>query len=137
MPHSENEKVSGQSLAVLAESLYIANLLIIPVLGFTILLYVFFSRYKQAAPIARSHLEQTLSASLWLGGLFSVLAVVIILLNNSGIEDVSMWVIIVLTFTLLHASMVLLGVLGLAKAMAGKGWRFPLVGRKLPADCPR
>jgi hypothetical protein len=33
--------------------------------------------------------------------------------------------------------MVLLGVLGLAKAMAGKGWRFPLVGRTLPDDCPR
>ena len=78
-----------------------------------------------------------MSASYWLAGLLCLFAVGILLLKSAGMENVGLWIIIVLSFTLLHASMVLLGVLGLAKAMAGKGWRFPLVGRKLPADCPR
>jgi hypothetical protein len=32
--------------------------------------------------------------------------------------------------------MVLLGVVGLARAMAGKCWRYPLFGKDLPRDCP-
>jgi hypothetical protein len=29
----------------------------------------------------------------------------------------------------------MLGILGLAKAMAGQCWRYPLVGRPLPPGC--
>ncbi len=137
MPHLDNDRRTGQNLAVLAEALYIANLLLIPVIGFAILCYLFLTQYKQAPPLARSHLEQTLSASLWIAVLFTVFAAGILLLKNFGMEAVSMWIIIILVFTMLHASMVLLGVLGLAKAMAGKCWRYPLVGKTLPDNCSR
>jgi uncharacterized Tic20 family protein len=39
--------------------------------------------------------------------------------------------VVVLYFTTCHATLVLLGVLGLAKALAGQCYRFPLVGRAL------
>jgi uncharacterized membrane protein len=44
--------------------------------------------------------------------------------------------IVVLAFTIMHASMVLLGVVGLAKALSGKCWRYPVFGKALPHGCP-
>jgi len=57
------------------------------------------------------------------------------LLKMWGLEDVTVWMIVVIVFTIIHATMVLLGVLGLAKAMAGKCWRYPVFGRALPHGC--
>ncbi len=34
-----------------------------------------------------------------------------------------------------HSIFVLLGILGLAKAMAGQCWRFPVIGPRLPYTC--
>ena len=45
--------------------------------------------------------------------------------------------IVVIVFTIIHATMVLFGVLGLAKAMSGKCWRYPVFGKALPRDCPQ
>ena len=53
-----------------------------------------------------------------------------------GYQGAWTWVVVITYFTVCHASLVLLGILGLAKAMAGQGWRFPLLGRPLPAGCP-
>jgi hypothetical protein len=44
---------------------------------------------------------------------------------------------VILYFTFCHSTLVLLGIVGLAKAMAGQCWQFPLVGRPLPLDCAR
>jgi len=140
MSHSDEQnpdqhEVDGQSLAVLAESLYVANLLILPFLAFIILAFIFLKRHGSAPPLAQSHLEQTMSASIGIAIMFIVCAGIIMLLKLWGLEDVSVWVVIVIVFTILHATMVLFGVLGLAKAMAGKCWRYPVFGRSLPPEC--
>jgi uncharacterized Tic20 family protein len=41
------------------------------------------------------------------------------------------WLLVILYFTVCHSTLVLLGMLGLVKAMAGQCFRFPLVGRPL------
>ena len=46
-----------------------------------------------------------------------------------GYTAPSTWVIVILYFTTAHSTLVLLGVMGLAKAMAGKNYVYPLVGR--------
>ena len=79
MPPSDNQpaadtRVDGQSLAVLAESLYLANLLLAPGLAFGILLYLHSRHVVSAPPLARCHLGQTLSASLWAGVLLILVA---------------------------------------------------------------
>ena len=143
MPHSdenppvEEQAVEGQSLAVVAESLYVANLLILPFIAFFVLVYIFIKQHGSAPPLARSHLEQTLSASISIAIMFFACAMIILLLRAWGLEDVSIWMIVVIVFTIIHATMVLFGVLGLAKAMSGKCWRYPVFGKALPRDCPQ
>jgi hypothetical protein len=121
---SDNEP--GQSLAVTAEVLYLANLLLLPGIAFFALLALWARHRHDAPPLARCHLHQTLAASLWAGALLVVANAAIILLG--GYRQPSTWIIVILYFTLFHSTFVLLGVLGLAKAMAGKPCVYPLIG---------
>lgn len=118
---------SGQRLAVLAESLYLANLLVLPGIAFAALVWVFVRRLPTAPPLARAHLTQALSASLWAGTL--LVAVSLVILALGGWSDIRAWVIVMLYFVLVHTSLVLLGILALSKALAGQTWRMPLVSR--------
>lgn len=129
-PEHEVTQPAGQSLAVLAEILYLANLLLLPGLGFLALLIVYLRQIKQAPPLAACHLRQTVSASIWAGIILVIANLVIIALG--GYTSSWTWVIVIIYFTVCHAALVLLGTVGLARAMAGKNYRFPLVGR--PCD---
>ena len=135
MPRSAHEPpetdtaVPGQGLATLAESLYLVNLLLLPGLAFIALLVVYLRNIHTAPALAVCHLRQTLSASLWAGVLLLVANSLIVLLG--GYQSPHTWMVVVLYFTPCHATLVLLGVLGLAKALAGQCYRFPLVGRAL------
>lgn len=116
----------GQSLAVTAEVLYLANLLLLPGLAFLALLWLW-SKHRHGAPaLARSHLRQTIAASIWAGVLLVIANAAIILLG--GYRQPSTWMVAIIYFTMFHSSFVLLGVLGLAKAMAGKPYAYPLIG---------
>jgi hypothetical protein len=131
MPPSEAEReVPGTTLATVAEALYILNLLLFPVVAFVLLLWLYRKHIRSAAPLARCHLRQTLSASLWAGVLLVLANVAIFAFG--GYRAPSTWVIVVLYFTTAHASLVLLGTLGLAKAMAGRPYIYPLIGRPCP-----
>ncbi len=126
MSPSDNEP--GQSLAITAEVLYLANLLLLPGIAFLALLALWARRRHDSPLLARCHLLQTVAASLWAGGLLIVANAAIILLG--GYQQPSTWVVVILYFTMFHSTFVLLGVLGLAKAMAGKSYVFPLIGRR-------
>jgi uncharacterized membrane protein len=133
MPHSAGNPtgyepaVPGQGLAVAAEALYLINLLLLPAIAFIVLLILHFRTISQAPPLAACHLRQTLSASLWAGVLLFAVNLIIIL--TGGYQSVNVWMLVITYFTCCHAALVLLGVIGLAKAMAGQCYRFPLVGR--------
>jgi uncharacterized Tic20 family protein len=143
MQHSANnssdrqntELLDGKDFAVLIESLYVANLLILPILAFVVLALIFIKKHGELPTLADSHLEQTISASIWIGIIFFVAAITIMMMNLLGMEDVTLWIITIITFTIIHATMVLFGVFGLAKALAGKCWRYPFVGKPLPPGC--
>lgn len=128
MPPSETDDgIPGQALATAAEALYLANLLALPVLAFLILLRLFLKYRSHAPALARCHLRQTLRASLWAGALLVAVNLLIVVLG--GYQAPYTWVIVVLYFTTAHAALVLLGALGLARAMAGKPFVYPLIGR--------
>lgn len=136
MPPLANEALDppqtppGQRLAVVAESLYLINLLLLPVIGFIALIWVYYRHSSSAPPLAACHLRQTVSASLWAGVLLVIANVIIIGLG--GYDRPYTWVAGILYFTIGHTVLVVLGIVGLAKAMAGQRFRFPLVGR--PCD---
>jgi uncharacterized Tic20 family protein len=120
----------GQELAVIAESLYLANLLLLPGIAFVILLVLYWRRARSAPPLALCHLRQTLSASLWAGMLLVMINGLIIALG--GYTAAQLWVIVILYFTIGHSTFVMLGILGLARALAGQKFVYPLVGRACP-----
>ena len=62
MPPSDAERDSGQDVAVISEILYLANLMLLPVLAFLILLGYWWRHRKTAGPLGRCHLAQTVSA---------------------------------------------------------------------------
>jgi len=140
MPHSasDHEALSegkdqdnpppGQALAVTAEALYIANLLLMPGLCFIILLRLYFKHQASAPALAVCHLRQTVSASIWAGILLIVANLAIFLLG--GYTSANTWTVAIIYFTTCHSTLVLLGILGLAKAMAGQNFVYPLVGKR-------
>lgn len=117
---------SGQDLAVKAETLYIINLMLAPGLGFLLLALLWRKHRHDAPPLARNHLAQTFIVSLW-GAVLLVLACGLIVLIG-GLDRAWTWVVVVLYFTVVHSTLILFGVLGLAKAMAGKPYVYPLIG---------
>lgn len=130
---SEAPRPAGTGLAIAAEALYLANLLLLPGISFLVLAYLALRTRPGTPPLAAAHLGQTFAASLWAGGLLLVVNALILLLG--GYTGAHTWVLIILYFTVCHSALVLLGIIGLAKAMAGQCWRYPLVGRPLPTAC--
>jgi uncharacterized Tic20 family protein len=134
MPPSDDdfgfaEEKAGQNLAVLAEALYLINLLLLPGLAFAGLLALWLKNKDSAPPLACQHLRQTTFVSLVGGFLIVTLSGLILALG--GLDWAWTWVVLVLYFTCIHSTLVLFGMYGLIKAMAGQVWRFPLIGPRL------
>jgi hypothetical protein len=134
-PLPEEAAPAGGGLAVTAEGLYLANLLLLPAVSFVGLAILFLRRNEDTPPLAAAHIQQTFSASLWAGVLLVAVNLLIVLLG--GYRGVHTWVLVILYFTVCHSTLVLFGIVGLAKALAGQCWRFPVVGRPLPVGCPK
>jgi hypothetical protein len=132
-PAPARDPPPGQSTAVLAESLYLVNLLVLPAIGFLALSWLFLRSGSQTPALARSHISQSFSASLWGGTL--LVFVILLILALGGYQAVNTWTLVILYFTTVHATFVLIGIIGLAKAMAGRCWRIPLIGPPLPSNC--
>ena len=118
--------IPGRATAVAAEALYLANLMLIPGLGFVALLVLWWRERERAPELARGHLRQTVAASLWAGVLLVVANVAIILLG--GYDSAYTWIVVVLYFTTCHSTLIFCGAIGLSRALAGKPFRFPLIG---------
>lgn len=135
MPPSEDKLRSaaatpGQNLAIVAESLYLANLLLAPGLAFAGLFWLWLRHRDSAPALARQHLRQTTFVSLWGGVLIVACSAIFIALG--GLYWEWTWVLVILYFTCIHSTLVLFGMFGLARAMAGQPWRYPLIGPRLP-----
>lgn len=126
-PSDADAPPAGQGLAVAAEALYLINLMLVPGLAFLILVGLWWREKDRAPALARCHLAQTVSASLWAGGLLVAANIAIILLG--GYDAASTWVVVILWFTCVHSTLILFGVVGLARALSGKPYVYPLVGR--------
>ena len=49
-----------------------------------------------------------------------------------GFDNPWTWVIGILYFLLVHAGLILLGVMGLSRAINGRSWRYPVFGPREP-----
>lgn len=124
-PHADK----GQRLAVLAQALYLGNLLVAPGLAFGVLLWLWFKHKDSAPPLARQHLAQATFVSV-VGGIL-IVCITTGLIAMGGLSWPGTWVVVITYFVCIHGVLVLLGMFALAKAMAGQTWRYPLIGPRL------
>ena len=97
MPHSAaDSNAPGQGLAVAAETLYLVNLMLAPVLGFLVLAVLWWRYRLTASPLARNHLQQTFTVSLWGGALISLVCIALVL--SFGIESGWTWTWVINVF---------------------------------------
>ena len=68
---------------------------------------------------------------LSLAGGFLIVTLSGLIVALGGLDWAWTWVVLVLYFTCIHSTLVLFGMYGLIKAMAGQVWRFPLIGPPL------
>ncbi|MDP3212808.1 MAG: hypothetical protein Q8S73_01790 [Deltaproteobacteria bacterium] len=115
------------SPAVQAEALYLINLLLVPGLAFLLLLLLFCRHRNSTDPLVRGHVRQTVASSLLAGLLLAGGPALMVLTGDLSRPGV--WIGLVLYFVCCHGTLVLLGVFGLARALAGKPFSYPLLGR--------
>ena len=121
---------NNRNIAIIAEALYLANLLILPGVAFLILARLFVKHKDKLSELGKSHLIQTFYISLIGGAL--IIVIIAALLLAGGFNSAYIWMWVILYFTLIHSTLVVFGALGLAKAMSSKPWQFPIIGRYLP-----
>lgn len=114
------------SPAVLAEALYLVNLLLAPGLAFLALLVLFRRHRASADALTRIHVRQSFAASVVAGMLLVVVPGLIALTGDLSRPGV--WTLLLLYFVCCHAGLVMLGVLALARALAGQPCAYPLLG---------
>ena len=121
-----NTPVALPSLAVLAASLYLLNLLLLPGMAFGVLVWLWATRRRDASSVDRSHLDNALRGSLLAGTM--LVGVALFILIPGGFGHPATWVALILYLVTFHAAFVLVGVLMLVKALAAQPFCFPLVG---------
>lgn len=109
-------KANKKRTAVISQSLYLTNLLLLPGLSFLLLLWLF-AKHRQQKGWQRIHLFRALQFSV-LAGLLLVVIPLIVFLASQQYE--STMLIMVLYFVTVHAGLVLIGMLNLARAMSQK-----------------
>lgn len=114
-----------QQQAIAAHCLYLLNLLALPGVG---LLLLWLLARQVRGPLARQHAQASLLGSWWAMGL--LLGVTGLALGLGGVHSLATWVVVLVYLTSCHSLFVMLGVVGLARALAGQPWRFPLPGRR-------
>lgn len=123
-----DDEIPGRRLAVAAEALYLTNLLLAPGLAFVAIALLWRRHRQTASRLARNHLRQAFLVSLWGGVLIvAVTAALLLFVDNGG----ALWTAVILYFTCIHSTLVLFGIVGLARAMAGQNFRYPLIGPRL------
>jgi hypothetical protein len=126
MPAENNPSDADRQRAVAVEALYLANLLLAPGLAFVVMLWLWRTTAAADAPLTHAHLRQTLAGSLWAGVLLVGLSAAILLVG--GFDSMWSWLAVIMYFTFFHSTLVLFGMFGLSRAMAGQPFRFPLIG---------
>ena len=129
MPHSEND---NYTLAIVAETLYLLNLLILPGLAFVLLSLLYLKYRHHPSAVVRCHLQQTFVASLWAGVMIVIFSLIIVAIG--GFDHAATWVVGILYFISIHAALVMLGALGLTRAINNKHFHYFLIGPKCHHD---
>jgi len=122
-----NISPAEKRLASWGPGLYLLNLLLIPGLGFVLLILLYQKNKNSSGEFVLHHLRQNLVAMVASGVAIVGISIAILLLG--GFNSPWTWMVFILYGVTIHATLVLLGVLSLVKASNGEDFQYPLFGR--------
>lgn len=102
--------------ATIYQSLYLSNLLLVPVLSFILLVY-FFYQSKTLSNFNKIHLIRSIQISVLAGLILGIAPVVYIFFSDQF--DISV-LLTIFYFVIMHVSFVLIGIVNLSRAMSKK-----------------
>ncbi len=126
---SDADRPADARLAVIAEVLYLVNLMLAPGLAFLVIALMKWRWQRRASSLVRNHIAQAFAGSIWAGLL--LVGVNVLLLSTVGYASPWTWIIGILYFTCCHASLIFCGVVGLSRAISGQPFVFPLIGDRV------
>ncbi len=120
MPYSANRK-SESAGAVIPVVWYLLNLLILPIIGFAVLVWIAMTA-DQGRPLRQAYAKAGVYMSV-LGAFLisSGIGICWLLFGNTG----NFWTFAIVWAVILHTSFVLWGMISLAQAIGGKSPYFP------------
>lgn len=101
---------------------YLLNISFLPVIGFVVQLWLWQRSRSQCRVFANHHARQSILASVGAAVLLGLVSVLI--LAFGGLSSPYTWVTLILYFTLCHSGLIVLGVVGYARASGGKNFEF-------------
>jgi len=116
LSHEKHLSLNDSCDAIVYQSLFLMNLLLIPGLSFMMLTW-FFVRRKNNKGWQRIHLYRSVQLSVL--SCFFLIIIPVTILSTTHTFDVSLMLIIIY-FVTMHAAFVLLGMLNISRAMAKK-----------------
>lgn len=134
MPPMESNPSDSENytLAIVAECLYLTNLLFFPGLAFIVLAWLYLNNKQHPSAVVRCHLKQTFVASIWAGVMIVIVSLTILFIG--GLDQSATWVVGVLYFVSVHAALVFMGAFGLSRAINNQHYHFHLIGVACPSN---
>jgi len=127
------KSTESSKFAIICQSLYLANLLLLPGIFFLVLVYYYLTYRSyltketnevsnskillRVKGLGRIHLIRSIQLSLLAGVVLVIIPLIVILISNQ--QEASIMVALIY-FVTLHASFVLIGMFNLSRAMAKK-----------------
>lgn len=114
-------------IASTAATLYLLNILLLPFAAFVLLLVLYQRQRHNVSTLVQCHLIQALRASICAGFMLILVSAGILLFGD--LQQVSTWMVLVLYVLCVHSVFILFGVFALTKALSGKLYFYPLIGK--------
>ena len=132
MSHQNEVQPSNQQptdhTGTLAEAFFIANLLFIGAF-YLILWGLYFLAYKNASPVSKNHLKQTLVAATLSTSI--VVALNIFIVMTTGYASATALIVAEVYLMVVVPLFMVVGILGFTKAINEKDFKFPIIGNLL------
>lgn len=131
-PEAKSKQIEDHTGTV-AEAFFIANLLFIGIF-YVFLWGLYFLAYKNASPVSKHHLKQTLIASS-ISTLIAILLNIFVLLTT-GYASATALILAEVYLMLIVPLFMIVGILGFTKAVQGLDFNFPLISKFVKKPTP-
>lgn len=119
-------------IASTAATLYLLNILLLPFIAFVLLLILYQRQRHNVSTLVQCHLMQAMRASICAGLMLILISTGILLFGD--LHQISTWIIFILYVLCVHSVFILLGVFALSKALSGKLYFYPIIGKSSNHD---